>query len=62
MSPDNRNLNYEQYYESGNVINEKINDYNSHNTTILKVDEIIKKLLSIDYVNNELSKWKKNIK
>ena len=29
---DNRNLNYSQYFSEGTQIDEKIEDYNSHNT------------------------------
>jgi UDP-N-acetylglucosamine 4,6-dehydratase len=33
--------------------------YNSHNTYRLNVEEIKDKLLQLDYINNELSNWKK---
>ena len=37
---DNRNLNYDKYYEKGNFDISKIEDYNSHNTKILNVSEV----------------------
>ncbi len=50
---DNRDLNYAKFFEEGKVENQ-IEDYNSHNTYRLSIDEIKKKLLSLDYVKTEL--------
>ena len=50
---DNRDLNYGKYYEKGDLIS-NIEDYNSHNTERLNIDQIKEKLLSIDYVQNML--------
>jgi len=52
---DNRDLNYEKYFKEGSV-KKNIEDYNSHNTYRLSVDEIKKKLLSLDYVKDKLKK------
>jgi UDP-glucose 4-epimerase len=41
---DNRSLNYEKYYKEGNTEIDLIEDYNSHNTTILNQDGIIELL------------------
>ena len=41
---DNRSLNYEKYYKGGNTEIDLIEDYNSHNTTILNQDGIIELL------------------
>ena len=51
---DNRDLNYEKFFNNGNVITEKIEDYNSHNTDRLSVELIKKKLLKLDEVTREL--------
>ena len=51
---DNRDLNYENFFDNGNVINEKIEDYNSHNTKRLSVELIKDKLLKLDVVKREL--------
>lgn len=51
---DNRDLNYGNYFEYGDVETSQIVDYNSHNTRLLNIDEIKQKLLSIDYVKQEL--------
>lgn len=51
---DSRDLNYEKYMREGvEKVDEKA-EYNSFNTTRLDVDGVIKKLLSLDYVQNEL--------
>lgn len=56
---DNRDLNYEKYFETGNVIASALEDYNSHNTNRLNINEVKEKLLSLDYIQAELSLWKK---
>lgn len=50
---DNRDLNYGKYFEKGDLVSE-LEDYNSHNTERLNIEEIKEKLLSIDYVQNML--------
>lgn len=56
---DERDLNYDKYYVDGcNEINET-EDYNSHNTQLLTLEEIKGKLLQLDYVKDELKQWKK---
>ena len=51
---DNRDLNYEKYYENGNVISAELNDYNSHNTIRLNIEQIKEKLLSLNYIKGQL--------
>jgi UDP-glucose 4-epimerase len=50
---DNRNLNYEKYFEEGNDYTD-VTDYNSHNTYRLGVSETKELVLSIDYIQEEL--------
>jgi len=46
---DNRNLNYVQYERKGNIdFYKKVEEYNSHNTTRLNVEEIKDLLLKLD--------------
>lgn len=51
---DMRDLNYDKYLSSGDEEINLTNDYTSENTRRLNVDEIIKKLLSLDYIQEEL--------
>ena len=51
---DYRDLNYSNYFTEGNKDITNIEDYNSHNTTRLGVDETIELLLKLDYVQEQL--------
>ena len=37
---DNRSLNYDEYFDKGNFDISQIDDYNSHNTRILNLEEV----------------------
>ena len=56
---DKRDLNYDNYYVNGK---QEINNetYNSHNTKRLNVKEIKEKLLKLDFINDQIKKWKKS--
>lgn len=51
---DNRDLNYNDYFENGDVKTSESEDYNSHNTVCLSIDQIKEKLLNLEYVKNQL--------
>lgn len=54
---DNRDLNYEQYFEKGQVEKAKLTEFTSDNTTLLDVEQVKEKLLSLEYVRNELEAY-----
>lgn len=54
---DNRDLNYGKYFEQGDVKTSELEDYNSHNTTRLNIEEVKEKLLSLEYIREELKLW-----
>ena len=54
---DNRDLNYEQYFEKGQVEKAKLTEFTSDNTTMLDVEQVKEKLLSLEYVRNELEAY-----
>jgi len=56
---DKRDLNYDKYFIEGNQQLSSEEEYNSHNTYRLNLEQIKDKLLSLDYVNNELENWSK---
>ncbi len=58
---DQRDLNYDKYFADGNQKLTTVEEYNSHNTELLNVEQIKEKLLALDYVQAELKEWKKNI-
>ncbi len=51
---DNRDLNYDKYFVQGQVITESADAYTSHNTELLEVEGIVRKLLTTEYVKEEL--------
>ncbi len=51
---DNRDLNYDKYFIKGQVLTQADEAYTSHNTVRLNISEIVKKLLTTDYVNEQL--------
>lgn len=51
---DNRNLNYDKYIIEGQVDLNQIDDYTSHNTNLLSVEEIKETLLKLTYVQEFL--------
>lgn len=51
---DNRDLNYDKYYNKGDTKTSVFEDYNSHNTIRLSIDELKEKLLSLKYIREEL--------
>lgn len=56
---DNRDLNYGSYFTEGDLKTTALEDYNSHNTKRLSIPEIKEKLLSLDYIQDELKNWMK---
>ena len=54
IEPDGRSLNYDKFYVEGNVLTESEEAYTSHNTNRLDVDGVVKKILTTDYVKEEL--------
>ncbi|MCY6484376.1 polysaccharide biosynthesis protein [Clostridium aestuarii] len=54
---DKRDLNYDKYFVEGNEKLSTENEYNSHNTKILNVEQIKQKLLQLDYIKEELGLW-----
>jgi UDP-N-acetylglucosamine 4,6-dehydratase/5-epimerase len=51
---DDRDLNYSKYFSQGDKDITTQEDYNSHNTTRLNVDQVIEKLLNLDFIQHEL--------
>ncbi|ADR61420.1 MULTISPECIES: polysaccharide biosynthesis protein [Pseudomonas] len=51
---DNRDLNYEKYASDGEQEVSQLDDYTSHNTTLLSIEEIKETLLRLEYIQQEL--------
>jgi UDP-glucose 4-epimerase len=56
---DNRDLNYNAYFFEGKERVSELQDYNSHNTHRLTVDELGSLLCELDYVKTQLEDWHK---
>ncbi len=52
--PDSRDLNYNLYYTNGALEMSKLEDYHSHNTRRLDVDEMTEVLLKLDFVRKDI--------
>lgn len=52
---DKRDLNYEKYFTQGEAT--MAEEFNSNNTRILNVKQVKEKLLSLEYIRNELAEW-----
>jgi UDP-glucose 4-epimerase len=51
---DNRDLNYAKYFSEGEQNTSKVEDYHSHNTKRLNIEEMKKLFMSIDYIREEI--------
>lgn len=56
---DNRDLNYGSFFTDGDTKTSVLEDYNSHNTERLDKDQVIHKLLALDFIQEELANWNK---
>lgn len=52
--PDDRDLNYGKYFTEGEEKIAEVEDYNSHNTKRLNIEEIKELLLKLEYIQQEL--------
>ena len=52
---DKRDLNYDKYFKDGNSERNVLTEFNSNNTDLLTVAEVKEKLLSLQYIKDELA-------
>ena len=55
MAADSRDLNYDKFVVKGKVQTEADESYTSHNTNRLDVEGTVKKILTTEYVQEELN-------
>ncbi len=55
---DKRDLNYDKYFKDGNIERNPLSEFNSNNTELLSVKQVKEKLLSLEYIREEISAWK----
>jgi UDP-glucose 4-epimerase len=54
VAADNRDLNYDKFVVKGDVQTQSDEAYTSHNTQRLDVDGTVRKILTTDYVQEQL--------
>ena len=54
---DKRDLNYDKYFKEGDVERNTLTEFNSSNTELLDVEQVKEKLLTLQYIRDELSEW-----
>ena len=52
---DNRGLNYDKYFHDGDKNRNTLTEFNSNNTQLLNVEQVKEKLLSLQYIRDELN-------
>ena len=57
---DKRNLNYDKYFTNGEKKRNLLTEFNSNNTKLLSVEETKEKLLSLEYIQDELKSFAEN--
>lgn len=53
---DKRGLNYDKYFNKGDENRNPLTEFNSNNTELLNVEQVREKLLSLQYIRDELNK------
>ena len=56
---DKRGLNYDKYFKDGDKERNTLTEFDSNNTTLMTVEQVKEKLLSLKYIQNELANWEK---
>ena len=51
---DKRGLNYDKYFKDGDTERNPLTEFNSHNTELLNVEQVKEKLLTLQYIRDEL--------
>jgi len=54
---DKRDLNYDKYFKEGEKERTKLSEFNSNNTTLLTVEQVKEKMLSLSYIRDEITAW-----
>ncbi len=53
---DKRDLNYDKYFSEGNIERMHLREFNSFNTELMDVEQVKQKLLTLEYIQEELRK------
>ncbi len=54
---DKRDLNYDKYFKDGDTQRNTLTEFNSNNTELLNVEQVKAKLLTLQYIRDEIVAW-----
>lgn len=54
---DKADLNYDKYFKDGDVERNTLTEFDSNNTELLSVEQVKEKLLTLQYIRDELAEW-----
>ena len=54
---DKRDLNYDKFFKDGSVERNTLTEFNSNNTELLNVEQVKAKLMTLDYIQEEVKAW-----
>ena len=54
---DKRDLNYDKYFKDGDTQRNPLTEFNSNNTDLLNVEQVKEKLLTLEYIRDEIAQW-----
>ena len=54
---DKRGLNYDKYFRDGDTERNPLTEFNSHNTELLNAEQVKEKLLTLQYIRDEVAAW-----
>ena len=53
---DKRDLNYDKYFNEG-IVQSTLTQFNSNNTKLMDIESVMKKLMEVPLVRNEIEEW-----
>ena len=55
---DKRDLNYDKFFKDGDEQRNPLTEFNSNNTDLLNVEQVKDKLLTLQYIRDEVANWR----
>ena len=59
---DKRGLNYDKYFKDGDADRNPLSQFDSNNTKLLSVEQVKDKLMTLEYIRQQVAEWKENRK
>ena len=55
---DKRDLNYDKFFKVGDTQRNTLTEFNSNNTKLLDIEQVKEKLLTLQYIRDEIESWR----